>query len=328
MKKILSLMLIALIAMNIAVLAEPPVDKDARSAEILIQNAERLQRLIELKLEIIHSLILNITTPSNVTVYLNNTINLVLEHKAEGDAYLNISKSLYEEGNYTGAKIYAIKAMQSYSLALKLIHDLSLELGIKYEECCVEEKVMNKTKTGMANNSLVVAFKIAELHVDRLLEIIEKLDKTEIDYDFEALVSELLEIKALIEEGKTLAEAGNVTEAARILGEVRKRIAHVNAELHKISALLTVVRMKKFALEKFGENATMIDYIFEELMIKFRMKGIANFFAELKKAMHEILSFKGGLGKGKKFEPPFEPPVEPPSHSGGSEKGKGKGHKP
>ncbi|RLE62878.1 MAG: hypothetical protein DRJ38_08860 [Thermoprotei archaeon] len=321
-KKILGLVLVVLILINMAVLAKPSVDKDARSAEVLIENAESLQRLIEVKLEIIHSLVLNITTPDNVTTYINDTINVILEYKAEGDTYLNISKTLYEEGNYTGAKIYAIKAMQSYSLALKVIHELSEVLGIKFEECCVKERVMNRTRTGMANNSLIVALKIAEIHVDRLMEIIEKLDETEIDYDFEALINELNEIKVLIEEGKTLAEAGNVTEAAHILGGVRKRIAHVNAELHKISALLTVVKIKKFALKKFGENATMIDYIFEELLMKFKNQGMKNFFAELKKAMHEILSFKGCLGKGKKFEPP----VEPPSHPGGGEN-KGKGHK-
>ncbi len=324
-RKILGLILIALLAINMAsvVLAEETVDKDARSAEVLIENAERLKQLIEVKLQVINYVLLNFTASGNVTVYINNTLSLILEYKAEGDAYLNISKTLYEEGNYTGAKTYAIKAMQSYCKALKLIHELSVELGIKYEKFCKEEGVINRTRMGIVNNSLIVAFKIAEMHVDRLIEIIEELNKTGIDYDFEVLLEELAEIKALIEEGMSLAEAGNTTEAAHILREVRKRIVYVNAELHRLSMLIAVKKLRKFIAKKFGgENATLIDYILEEFMTKLRGGGLKGLFGELKKVFHEILKFKEGF-KGKKPKLPIEPPT-PPGGGGG---GEGGGHK-
>ena len=319
--KILAIAVALIVALSLAsiVTLTKPFNPDEKTAQILIENAEKLRSLIGKKLDIVNYVLLNLSLSESEAVKVNFTLELIVNHTSQGDVYLNISKTLYAEGNFTEAKFYAIKAIQSYHKALELIHDLVLTLDIDLENCCVKEQLKNQTKIGIKNNSLIMAFIVAENHVERLRTIIENMNKTDLDYDFSSILSELAEIEELIEEGKTLAEAGNASDAAKILALVKMKLGHLTAEIHKIGTLVAIKKIKVYFYHQFGkENKAELELILANVTLKLNKGELKSLMKDLKKTYHEMMKLKE-KHKGGNFTPP--------GHSKGEEKsGHGHGH--
>ncbi|ABL78518.1 hypothetical protein [Thermofilum pendens] len=223
------------------------------SAEILVSNAKRLQQLVHYRNTVISST-LNVTSiGSNWTLILNLTL--------QADLYLNASIQALNAGNYTEAKIYAIKAINTYGQVLELQEELAEEYDIHFKlEGEIEEGYANATKLGVNasiainRTALTLQLEVLENRVDLLLEVLGKVNTSL--YNVSGAISLLQEAKLLLEEAEAKLEAGNITvpELAKTLAVVKKILGLVNAELHRASLALTVNRAMKLGLLKKNET--------------------------------------------------------------------------
>jgi len=300
--KILAIFIILALVASVLSISRTSLEEtpEKKSAEVLIQNAERLREHIDYRLSLINN-ILN-DTLLNITE-INQTLEEIVALVEEGDTYLNTSRQLFEEGNYTGAKYYAIKAIQCYGKALKLLSYLFKQLGeqgIEYMEK-YKEKIMNRTRTGLHNHTLIVAFQRAKEHIDRLLRALENI--TIDDPELKSNITYLIDTaEELLNEGLAQLESGNVSAAARLLARARKYIGLATAQLHK-AGLIT--RMEKL-INKGVWNETIRELI-KELKEDLTHKNLGQIIKELKHIEKEA----------KKPKPPV-----PPGPKG---KGQGKG---
>ena len=241
---------------------------ERRCVEKLIENAERLRAVVHC--------VNGVLLESNISrsSYLNVTYSKILNLTRHGDLYLNMSRSLLVDLNYTSAKYYAVLSIQSYGAALELQEELAVAVNASLEVCGVEpgegwrgveENATSKERGEL--RPLIVAFEVAESRIEELRELVEKV-KDE-GYDVELLSSLLDEAEDLVEEGRTLALAGNVSEAAHRLARAKKILGLVNSEIHELGFKTVAHKLRGMGVKV---NATEI----KELMKKgeFREKVI------------------------------------------------------
>ena len=126
LRRLLALAIVSLLFVSIAALAAAE-NNDAVAARVLISNAERLRGFVLCRSEVIAN--------STNTTDIGDTWEEIVNFTAQGDMYLNASKTLYAQGNYTAAKIDAIWAIRSYGVAISLQAKLAPLTGRGFAEC-------------------------------------------------------------------------------------------------------------------------------------------------------------------------------------------------
>uniref|UniRef100_A0A7C4BAA8 Uncharacterized protein n=1 Tax=Thermofilum pendens TaxID=2269 RepID=A0A7C4BAA8_THEPE len=315
-----------------------------RSAEVLIQNAKRLQQFVHLRNSVISASI-------NVTLF-NETWSTILNLTVQADQYLDLAVQLYNSGNYTAAKELALKAMHLYSNVLELQSELAEELGLEFRfmgklPMNLTAKVGNMT-IAINKTALTLQLQVLEARVSQLRSQLSKLNTS---------VGEALELldeaASLLEQAKSLLTSGNATvsDLARILAEVKRLLGLANAELNKAALHMTIVRAMKIGWLKRNEtgylNVSLINHTLAKLKSALR-KGLLN-ESEIEQALNATAKLlkdlkeriKSAAEKVGKLEKRLEklvetrkeeagkpvPPVEPPGWAKkGQESGKpGKG---
>ncbi len=336
---LLTLSIVVLVILSTIVESVPP-SIEAKTVEVLINNVERLKQVIDFKLEVVNLVLVNVTTPAGQTVSLeiNHTLELAITAANEGDNYLNIAKELLGAGNYSGAKVYAVKALQSYSKAIKLLNRVIVSLGINPETCylimnrtspvLVLNRSMNMNRTGITNNSLIIAFERARDYLERLVSAIlglenslSKLKLTVDTINVEELLSELSAINETIDEGISLATLGNLTEAAELLSKVRRRLSQVKSEIKIVSIIVTVTRVK-YMLTLMPLNKTIsnkLSIALNSLLDKVRKREIHGIFKELNNIVNKVEQYR-------RMGPPSSIPPTPPLPPGSGGRTGGSGH--
>lgn len=325
---------VGLVALVLALLvaAAPLVQlasaENDRSAEVLIQNAKRLQQFVHYRNSVISA--------SVNTTLLNKTWSTILNLTAQADQYLDLAVQLYSSGNYTAAKELALKAMDLYSDVLELQSELAEELGLEFRfqgelPMNLTAKVGNMT-IAVNKTALTLQLQVLEARVSQLRSQLSKLN---------ASVSEALELldkaASLLEQAKSLLASGNITvsELARILAEVKRLLGLANAELNRAALHLTIVRAMKLGWLKRNEtsylNTSLINHTLAKLkdslkrgeLNESQVERALNMTAKLLKELRErvknaaekVGKLEKQLGRPEKLEKEAgkpAPPVEPP----------------
>uniref|UniRef100_A0A7C3SPZ9 Uncharacterized protein n=1 Tax=Thermofilum pendens TaxID=2269 RepID=A0A7C3SPZ9_THEPE len=313
-----------------------------RSAEVLIQNARRLQQFVHYRNSVVSASI-------NATL-LNETWSVIMNLTVQADQYLDLAVQLYNSGNYTAAKELALKAMDLYSSVLELQSELAEELGLEFRfegklPMNLTAKVSNMT-IAVNKTALTLQLQVLEARVSQLRSLLSKLN---------ASVSEALELldeaASLLEEARSLLASGNATvsEIARILAEAKRLLGLANAELNKAALHATVVRAMKLGWLRRNEtgylNTSLINHTLAKLREALRkgelnesqveqaLNATAKLFKELKERVKSAAEKAGKIEKRlEKIEKIQKeagkpaPPVEPPGWAKRGQEGKpGKG---
>jgi len=244
---------LVLAAVLILSMLAPVFSGPDKSAETLIKNAERLQKHVYYR----NSVLVNATSGLNTSLYAYN-LSLILNLTSLADSYLNISKKLYSQGNYTGATTYAIKAITTYGEVIELQEELSEALNIEFKVGKEQEKsnLTAKNVTAINRTALVLQLEVLKARIAELKKVLGKINQS--IYNVTGALNLLDDAESLISDAEEKLQAGNITvsELAKTLGTVKKILGLVNAELHRASLKVTVVKAMKLGLIK--NNATQV----------------------------------------------------------------------
>lgn len=198
-------------------------DRRGRLAERMLEIAEKLRVRAEVAFRIAERRGWN----GNITGFYENGVAL----------YENATEE-YEAGNYTGALRLAVQAMRSFK------HCISLTLRSWVENASVGWM------------GLTVAADRLEKFIGRIYDAEGRLVEFYGNWVNVTSVEKLLEeAGSLLEEARTLLEEGNVTGAARLLGEARVRAAEALAELRRMvnQGFIKSLKMKLYIDRFFAE---------------------------------------------------------------------------
>jgi hypothetical protein len=240
---------LVLAAVLILSMLAPVFSGPDKSAETLIKNAEKLQKHVYYR----NSVLVNATSGLNTSLYAYN-LSLILNLTRLADSYLNMSKQLYSQGNYTGAATYAIKAINTYGEVFELQEELSEALNIEFE---VEKEQEEYNITATINRTaLVLQLEVLEERIAELKNVLGKINQS--IYNVTGALNLLDDAESLLSDAEEKLQAGNITvsELAKTLGTVKKILGLVNAELQRASLKVTVVKAMKLGLLK--NNATQV----------------------------------------------------------------------
>jgi len=153
----------------------------------------------------------------------------------EGEGFLEQAETLLEEGNYQESVRYSFKALASFREALSRI----FKLGVLRENTAA---------------TLKEAIERCEKTVERLRELLGRLEEAGYSGEqLEAAKSRLNEASMKLKEATELLEKGEISEAAKRLGEARKLIAGSEGELIKLVKPFHVKRIEKY-LERLEQR--------------------------------------------------------------------------
>lgn len=244
---------LVLAAVLILSMLEPVFSGPDKSAETLITNAERLQRQVYYR----NSVLVNATSGLNTSLYAYN-LSLILNLTRLADSYLNMSKQLYSQGNYTGAATYAIKAINTYGEVIELQEKLSDALNVEFKVGKEQEKynITAANVTAINRTALVLQLEVLKARIAELKNVLGKINQS--IYNVTGALNLLDDAESLLSDAEAKLQAGNITvsELAKTLGTVKKILGLVNAELQRASLKVTVVRAMKLGILK--NNATQV----------------------------------------------------------------------
>jgi hypothetical protein len=244
---------LALAAVLILSMLTPAFPGPDKSAETLINNAQKLQSHAYYR----NSVLINATTSLNASQYTYN-ISLILNLTKLADSYLNLSRNLYSEGNYTGAASYAIKAINTYGEVIELQEELSEALNVSFK-AGKEAEEYNFTATNITainRTALVLQLEVLKARIAELKNVLGRVNQS--IYNVTGALNLLGDAEELLVDAEERLQAGNMTvpELAKILATVKKILGLVNAELQRASLKVTVVRAMKLGILK--KNATEV----------------------------------------------------------------------
>jgi len=243
----------AIVAIASAALETP----EARSASVLIENAERLQAFVYCRNEIIESGV-------NVTL-LGDLWTQILNYTAEGDYYLELSKEFYANGNYTAAKIDAIWAIRYYGQTIALQAQVVGKYNITYAEC--SNKILNMTRihqqtglmnhTGYHNKTTVILVRLStkisilEQRIAVIKNLLLNLNLTEEEViEINNLLSQA---ESLLSQAKSLLNSSltNATyvEVNKLIVQTQKILGNINRYVAKIGLKVTINRAIKLGIQ-------------------------------------------------------------------------------
>lgn len=242
----------AIIAMASAAVETP----EARSASVLIENAERLQAFVYCRNGIIESGV-NVTT-------LGDLWTQILNYTAEGDYYLELSKEYYANGNYTAAKIDAIWAIRYYGKTIALQAHVVGKYNITYAAC--SNKILNMTRihkqtrlmnhTGYNNKTTVMLtmlstkISILEQRIAAIKNLLLSLNLTA--EEVEEINNLLSQAESLLSQAKSLLNSPltNTTyvEINKLLAQTHNILGEINRYIAKIGLKVTINRAIKLGI--------------------------------------------------------------------------------
>jgi len=220
------------------------------AAENLIRVAVKLGTMVHCRNEVL--LAANVTRTE-----LNATFQAVLNLTKAGDGYLAQANASLAAGNYTAAMRYAQLAIRSYGRALELQEDIREQLGVSFAACRVTIAPPREIPAPARNATcrwtpefypLMTAFNVTERRVEELRRLLARLEER--GYNVTGLAMMLDEAEKLVEEGRQLALACNVSEAAHKLAQANKYIGAVNAAIAKLGGMRFVKELeRRFGIE-------------------------------------------------------------------------------
>jgi len=221
------------------------------AAENLIRVAAKLGAMVHCRNDVL--LAANVTQTE-----LNATFQAVLDLTKAGDEHLARANSSLAAGNYTAAMRYAQLTIQSYGNALELQEEVGEQLGVSFAACRVaiappkERDVPAPARNATCRWTpefypLMTAFDVTERRIEELRKLLARLEER--GYNVTELAMTLDEAGKLVEEGRRLALACNVSEAARKLAEASKHIGAVNAAVARLGGMRFVKEVRKAGLE-------------------------------------------------------------------------------
>lgn len=264
---IIILFVTSMIAITSAAI-EPPAER--RSAEVLIENAERLQAFVYCRKGIIESSV-------NITA-LGDLWAQILNYTAEGDYYLNLSKEYYAGENYTAAKVDAIWAIRYYGKTIALQAHIVGKYNITFAAC--SNKLLNMTRihkqarlmnrTGYGNKTMALVklstrISILEQRIAETKNILQSLNLT--DEEIEEINSLLSQAESLVSQAKSLLNStptnATFTEINKLLAQTHKILGEINRYIAKIGLKVAIKRalrlgipinISKTELERMGHD--------------------------------------------------------------------------
>lgn len=219
------------------------------AAANLIRVAAKLSAMVHCRNEVL--LAANVTQTELEAVF-QAALNLT----RAGDDYLALANSSLAAGNYTAAMRYAQLAIQNFGRALELQEDLKEQLGVSFAACKAVIAPPKEAPAPAKNATckwtpefypLMTAFNVTEHRVEELRELLAKLEER--GYNVTGLAVMLDQASSLVEEGRRLALACNVSEAAHKLADARKYIGAVDAAIAKLGGMRFVKEVKKAGIE-------------------------------------------------------------------------------
>ncbi len=294
-QKLVALTLVVLLLASIASVLRVAASADS-STEVLIANAQKLQKIAYEKFSLLASAV-------NASQYASN-LTEVKSILSEADNYLNLSINLYNSGNFTGAKTYAIYALNTYDAAIELIEEIAEKAGVELEIEVEVEAPGNLTAANVTvslnrtvainKTALTLQLQVLKARLSQLEATLSKINQSQVNLTYVyTLIAYAKDILAQTE--KRLA-SGNITvpELAVNLAVVKKILGLINAELNRLSLHLTVVRAMKLGLLKKNEtsflNMTLLNHTAPKLKeIRNRTRaGINETAAVLKEVEKEV----------------------------------------
>lgn len=222
------------------------------AAPNLLRAAAKLGAMVHCRNEVLRS--------ANVT---QGELQLILNLTAAGDAYLARANASLAAGNYTAAMRYAQLAIQSYGKALDLQEDIAELLNVSFAACRAVLKPP-KVPPALAGNAtvlprnatckwtpefypLMTAFNVTERRIEELRGLLSKLEER--GYNTTGLALMLDEASKLVNEGRALAQACNISSAAHKLAEAKKYLGAVSAAIAKLGEKRFVNEIRKAGLD-------------------------------------------------------------------------------
>lgn len=271
---IIATLFLSLVALSLA------VDNDAISAEMLINNAERLDTLVKCR----NSAIANSTDTASLGAIWQQILNFT----SLGEKYLNASKAFYEAGNYTAAKIDAIWAIRSFGNALRLQSLVASSTGINFTACAAvvapspianRTRLMNGTmlmnRTRLANMSMYRLQNMSglQLHISLMEARVKALLNSSLaanDTQLREMLSKALQL--LNSANESLAQ-GNEVRARELVRAAEKIMIMAQMRI-RVNALKHVVeRARKMGIRLNITSESVERYnphkVFEEIVESF-----------------------------------------------------------
>lgn len=275
MKTKIAILLAALVAL--APLAALVRAENDRSAEVLVENAKRLQQLVHYRNEVIAS--------SNLSLSINASVwNTILNLTLEADHYLGLAIEQLSAGNATLAKRYALTAMNLYSDVLELQSEIAEELGLEFRFAGALPMNLTSTVSNMTvalnKTALVLQLQVLEARISQLREQLSRVNASL--YDISDALALLERASSVLAEARAALSSGSITvsELARMLGEVKGILGLVNAELNRAALHVAIARAMKLGWLKSNEtgylNATLNVKVRNETLRKLIRERVMN----------------------------------------------------
>lgn len=235
-----------------------------RSAEVLIENAKRLQLLVHYRNEVIAGSSL----PS-----INATLWATIQNlTARADQYLRLAVEQFTAGNATLAKNYALTAMHLYSDVLELQSEVAEELGLEFRfegalPLNLTASVSNMT-VALNKTALILQMQVLEARIAQLREQLSRVNTSLFDIaDAMELLNRASETLA---KAKAALDAGNLTvsDLARMLAEVKRILGLVTAELNRASLRAAIAKAMKLGWLKKNETEYLENALINRTLTK------------------------------------------------------------
>ncbi|MEM4666344.1 MAG: hypothetical protein QW650_02825 [Thermofilum sp.] len=241
-----------------------------RSAEVLVENAKRLQLLVHFRNEVIANSSLPLVNATLWATILNLT--------AEADLYLSLAVEQLAAGNFTLAKNYALSAMRLYGDILELQSEVAEELGLEFKfegalPLNLTASVSNMT-VALNRTALILQLQVLEARVAQLREQLSKVDTSL--FDISNALALLDRASEILAEARAALDAGNLTvsDLARMLAEVKRILGLVTAELNRASLHVAIVKAMKLGWLKRNETEYLEDVLINRTLVKKVEKAI------------------------------------------------------
>ncbi|MEZ0345785.1 MAG: hypothetical protein ABWK01_04480 [Infirmifilum sp.] len=270
MNRILTIVLVAMLLASTLVFNVNVSAAQDNSVQVLINNAQRLRGIAYEKYT-------TLTSKINTTLYSAN-ITLIESLLASADTFLNMSVQLYSSGNLTGAKTYAIYAINTYDEAIELIEEVADAAGVAFEEREGVEEHLNETEhiygvnasNAINRTALLLQLQVLEARISALEASLSKINQSQ--YNLTLVFQLLSYAKSILATTKDQLATGNLTVSAlaKNLAVVKKILGLVNAELNRQSLHLTIVKAMKLGLLKKNDTAFLNQTLLNHTLPKFK----------------------------------------------------------
>ena len=243
--KLLASMLMILLTTTIIAIALPTNKAPkTRSAEVLIENAQRLQRIV---------LCRNNVIKSNINVSELGTLwKQIINYTRMGNESLEASLYYNSTGNYTEAMIDAIWAIRYYGKTISFQAHVLGKYNISFNNCTVAALNLTKIhrpswanetmqKNDTLYNRLSLKISILEQQLNNVSKILSGLNLTA---DDKAKIDELIsQAQKVLDKAKSLLNSSQLTETT--VSQINSLLAQVHSIFGKINSYIAKIGIQQ-----------------------------------------------------------------------------------